>query len=383
MNSHNGKLSVCIVSHNSYGAIGGREDGFIGGVEWQTSLLARWLAARGHKVSLLTWDEGGPAEEHLNGVRVLKICRREAGLPGVRFFYPKWTGLIAGLRKADADVYYQNSGECVTGQIALWCQRQKKPFVFSAASDADCRSDLPELKTRRERLLYRYGLRRANSVVVQTKRQQELLNKTFGRNSLVIPMPCPSPESNRAQGSNALLAQRVLWVGRVCPVKRPERLLKIAAACPLLHFDLVGPINPDEYGKSIEQDSRALPNLTLHGGVPRDRMGALYERASLLCSTSDYEGFPNTFLEAWSHGLPVVSRFDPDGLIARKQMGLVAHDVPELKDAILKLLSSDELYQKTSANGLLYFQEQHTAERVLPQFEELLVNAAKSMRAKQ
>ena len=36
----------------------------------------------------------------------------------------------------------------------------------------------------------------------------------------------------------------------------------------------------------------------------------------MLLSTSDFEGFPNTFLEAWSVGLPIVSTFDPDTVFA-------------------------------------------------------------------
>ena len=63
-------FSVCIVSHNGYGAITGGRSGYIGGIEWQTSVLARWLAARGHRVSFITWHEGGPDEEMLDGVRV-------------------------------------------------------------------------------------------------------------------------------------------------------------------------------------------------------------------------------------------------------------------------------------------------------------------------
>ena len=117
---------ICIVSHNGYGAISGAREGFIGGVEWQTALLARWLASRGHSVSLVTWDEGGPVEETIDGVRIVKICKQKAGLPGIRFFYPKWSGLLAALRTADAEAYYHNCGECVTGQIALWCRRNHR-----------------------------------------------------------------------------------------------------------------------------------------------------------------------------------------------------------------------------------------------------------------
>ena len=61
-----------------------------------------------------------------------------------------------------------------------------------------------------------------------------------------------------------------------------------------------------------------MPNVTLHGRVERERMPSLYQDALCLCCTSVLEGFPNTFLEAWSVGLPVVSSFDPDHLIAER-----------------------------------------------------------------
>src|SRR5690606_9209653 len=97
--------SVCIVSHNALGAIRGGDSGFIGGVEWQTALLARELARRGHRTTLLTWHDGGADEELIDGVRVIKICAPRAGLPGLRFFHPKWSELIRAMRVADADVY--------------------------------------------------------------------------------------------------------------------------------------------------------------------------------------------------------------------------------------------------------------------------------------
>ena len=51
-------MKVCIISHFAYGAMTGGATGHIGGVERQTTMLARWLARRDHEVTLLTWDEG-------------------------------------------------------------------------------------------------------------------------------------------------------------------------------------------------------------------------------------------------------------------------------------------------------------------------------------
>ena len=78
----------------------------------------------------------------------------------------------------------------------------------------------------------------------------------------------------------------------------------------------VGPLPPLRSSAPLLAEARTLPNLVLHGAVPRERMAAMYGGAALLLCTSRYEGFPNTFIEAWSLGIPVVSTIDPDGLIA-------------------------------------------------------------------
>jgi glycosyltransferase involved in cell wall biosynthesis len=367
--------SICIVSHNAYGAISGR-GGFIGGVERQTSVLARWLAERGHRVSFLTWDEGGPAEEMSDGVRVIKLCRQDAGLPGLRFFHPKWSSLNAALRNANADVYYHNCGECVTGQIALWCRRNRRAFVFSAASNADCDPRLPELKSRRERTLYRWGLRHADRVITQTLTQQRDLREHFGRESEVVPMPCPGPDA-AAYVPPRTDGRRVLWIGRVCRVKRPDRLVEVAAACPDVQFDMAGPVYEDAFSREAARAAGELPNVTVHGAVPRELIGELYRQASLLCNTSDYEGFPNTFLEAWSHGLPVVSSFDPDSIIRRHDLGLVVTEAQEMAAGLRSLLDSPAEYLTKSGHARRYYESHHTVEAVLPQIEALLLSAAR------
>lgn len=370
-------MKICIVSHNAYGAITGNKMGHIGGVEWQTSLLARWLNARGHSVSFITWNEGGPAEENHDGIRLLTLCRQNEGLPGLRFFHPKWTRLVQALGKADADVYYHNCGDCSTGQTALWCRRNQRAFVFCLASDADCNPLLPEMNKAWEKYLYRMGVHRAGVVIAQTHRQQKKLSDHFGVDSTVIPMPCPSPEFvEKTDCSRAM--NRVLWVGRVVRVKRPDRLLELAEKCPDITFDLVGPFSDDDYSRAIHSKAVTIPNLVVHGRVAKDKMAEIYQRASLLCCTSDYEGFPNTFLEAWSHGLPIVSTFDPDSLIQDRRLGVVVNDIQHMAEAVIKLLGQAEQYREASANGRRYYLENHTLEAVMPRFEQVFQAAVKA-----
>ena len=69
--------------------------------------------------------------------------------------------------------------------------------------------------------------------------------------------------------------------------------------------------------------------------------GALFDRARIFLNTSSIEGFPNTFLQAWIRGVPVVTFFDPDALVKRMALGRVAVSLDEMRDAIRALLQDE------------------------------------------
>jgi glycosyltransferase involved in cell wall biosynthesis len=377
------KPSFCLVAHKAAGEMFGGNRGHIGGVERQTSLMAKWLAAHGYSVSLLTLDEGQADEEIVEGVRVIKMCSVDSGLPGLRFFHPRWTSLVRALCRADADVYYHNCAEYVTGQIAFWCRHRGRKFVYSSASDLDCTPGLPDIKKWRVRMLYRYGLLHADRIVVQTSKQQGMLRDGFDLESSVLPMPCPGPSSTEYQmpAPPRHDSCRILWVGRICPEKCPERLLELAQICPEVYFNVVGPADGSKYAQEICDRARTLPNLTLHGAMPRARMPEFYQHAACLCCTSVLEGFPNTFLEAWSHGLPVISTFDPDQLIAERRLGVVAMDVAGLAAGIRRFCHSLDEWLQVSARARRYYVENHTLDAVMPMFVRIFLDALSDGRA--
>lgn len=372
------KMSVCIVSHNAYGSITGGKTGHAGGVEHQTSMTARWLAKRGHNVSLLTWNEGGPDAENIEGVRIIKMCRGNEGLSGIRFFHPRWTSLNQAMKTADAELYYHNCAEYVTGQVALWCRLHGRRFVYSVASDTECELVAPPyMKRFYDRRLYLFGLLRADRIIVQTNRQHDMLLHNFGLSSVILPMPCASLclGDNQKSHLNEMKRKRVLWVGRIDREKRLEFLLDIAEVLPEVIFEVAGkPSNVENpYSQKVLARAKAIRNVHVHGMVPRDRMTDLYRNASLLCCTSIYEGFPNTFLEAWSCGLPIVSTHDPDNLIQNKKLGIFTKDKAELISSIQLLLESSPKRLAISENASRYFNEYHSLEKSMHRFEDLFV----------
>jgi len=373
------KSWICFVAHNAYGVLAGVDTGHVGGIERQTSLMARWFAAHGYPVSMITWDEGQADGSIVAGVRVFRMCRKGAGLKGLRFFHPKWSSLCGAMRRADADIYYYNCGDLVLGQVVMWCRRHGRKSVYSVASDPDCDPRLPVLKKRRDRAFYRYGLRHVDSIVVQTGRQQQMLREGFGIAATVIPMPCEVPAPNRArvpEGSREE-PQRVLWVGRISKEKRFEWLLDVAELCPQSTFDVVGASNADsEYARTLTERAAGMANVRMHGRVPHAAMARYYQDCHVLCCTSAYEGFPNTFLEAWALGRPIVSTFDPGGVVARHRLGWMASNVGELAAAIRESMNQPQKWQAASESARDYCLKNHALGLSMEQFAGLFEKLA-------
>ena len=222
---------ICIVGLKCYDLLSGaKTPRYIGGIENQLVNLARGLIDRGLPVSFITFDHGQPDGIEHDGIRIHKAFASDAGIRIIRFVHPRWTALCSALARADADIYYQMGAGCETGQVAMWCRKEQKHFVFATASDSNCVPDLPSLKSHREKYLYRYGLKNALTVISQTHKQRRLLETHYGVPSEIIRIfTGQSHSKGAALGQSAPKErQRILWIGRICPEKRPHLLLDIS-----------------------------------------------------------------------------------------------------------------------------------------------------------
>jgi len=319
------------------------ERGVIGGENVQHVLLARAWRDLGIDVSMIVFEQGLPRDLEVDGIRVIQAFRPDVGVPGLRFFHPRISRTLLAMQRADADVYYQSPASPFTG-VATWFARQRRKLsVVRIASDAGCVPGQQLMRLRRDRKLYDYGLRNASLIVAQTHHQQSLLRQHYGLASEVVNMAVePAPRAPSAPQDID-----VLWVANFRPVKRPELVLELARRLPHRNFAMIGgPLIGQEDSYTAARKAAAdVPNLKLLGPLPYAEAGAMFERARLHLNTSEFEGFPNTFLQAWVRSVPVVTFFDPDGLVRKKQLGCVASSVEEMAAALDALLS-DELRRK-------------------------------------
>ena len=125
----------------------------------------------------------------------------------------------------------------------------------------------------------------------------------------------------------------------------------------------------------MKRTARTVPNLTFHGKVPYLEIGRLFDRARLLANTSEIEGFPNTFLQAWVRGVPVVTMFDPDGLVARESLGSAHDTVSDMVRGLKTLLMSNDTYERASAVSLAFMEQRFGEDKVLGPYLEVLTAA--------
>jgi len=329
---------ICIVGLDSYGMLSGEGDlRYIGGESVQHVLLARAWRDLGHDVSIIVHDEGQGARRVIDGITAIAAHTRKGGVPGLRFFHPRASKLVGALSIADADIYYQSPAGVNTGFTAWFTRLMNRQFIFRVASDSDCEKEHPRIRFLRDRMLYDYGLKRADLVAAQTQFQARLLRENHRIESPVINMMVEPPARSATPVEKDI---DVLWLSNLRSLKRPELALELARQLPDLKFTLAGGPMPggQTYYDDVAAAAARLPNVTMLGAVRYSDTGGLIDRAKTFLNTSSIEGFPNTFLQAWVRGVPVVSFFDPDGMVNRLQLGRIATSLDDMREGIRGLV---------------------------------------------
>jgi glycosyltransferase involved in cell wall biosynthesis len=367
-----GTLRVCIVGLKCFDQIAGKQlTRYLGGIETQLVALAKGLYQENCDVSLITYDHGQAEVERFGGVTVYKSYPPAGGTRGVRMI-SRALRFWQAMRRANADIYLQMGAGGETGMTALGCRldrRRARKFVYCLASDSDCAGPVTVGTLGWEYIVYHYGLKHAQLIVAQTRKQQESLSPSSRQKSQVIPMAVSSGVINDARHDRRNGSNDVLWIGRIVPEKRLEWLLEAARRCHEISFHVVGmPNKASKYAETLLHAAKTLSNVKVHGRLSVDELGKLYQNCRLLSCTSTLEGFPTTFLEAWSYGMPVVTTFDPDQLVARRGLGRVVATVDELVSDIRNLVSDGEAYATLCRATQNYFSRHHTIDEISRRF---------------
>jgi glycosyltransferase involved in cell wall biosynthesis len=367
------KPSICFVAPFAWPVLAGiPELKIVGGAEVQQSILSRALARAGFEVSMVCNDFGQLDGVRVDGVTVYKTYRLDQGIPVVRFLHPKLSTTWAALKRANADIYYTRSCSMLTGVVAAFCRRHGRRSVFASASDVDFVPRRQPLRFRRDRWMYEYGVRHADAIVAQNVFQQESCLANYGRRATVIPS-CYAPPDDAAADENG----GVLWAGTIRDYKQPELLLEIARRLPQHRFVMVGGpggyrAQDVRYFEGVKREAQALRNVEFAGFVPYAGVEAYFNRARAFVNTSRFEGFPNTFLQAWARGVPTVSFVDTGSRAAFQPVYAVVRDVCEAAREIGRLMLDDDYWRAASARCREHYWARHSLSSVTARYAKAL-----------
>jgi len=361
-------LHVCFVAVNIYPVLAGDPRiAFVGGAEVQQSVQMRALQRAGCRISVLTRDHGQDEVVDCDGIAVHRIPDVAGrGLPGMRFLYPRMTDVVKALARLSPDVVFvQMAGEQVAA-AALYARLFNKRFVYAGASDPDFGpGPLPSMPPQHA-WLYRMGLRAADEVVVQNMAQLTALRRHYRRSGHLIQNGYAEPDAQPGDFDG-----HVLWSATVKQLKRPELFVELARRLPHRRFVMVGGpgLAPDSHATfaSVSRAARVLPNLRMTGHVPFRQVGTHFDGAALSVNTSDYEGLPNTFMQAWLRGIPTVSFVRPESAPGRSGT-LACASLEAMVRQVDRLLGSREVWQAASLASRRFFDEHHRLERAVERY---------------
>ncbi|WP_288986323.1 glycosyltransferase [uncultured Sphingopyxis sp.] len=356
-----------------------------GGAERVAALLANAWSARGYNVTLMpTFSARGecvyPLSESVHLDFLSDHCPPAAGRLTrlrmlrrlIRSFHPDV--IVSFLPHVNCTAVIAAAG---FGIPVVACERTYPPLL---------KPPLP--------LMYRIGRRitypLASALVGQTETTARWLRRFSGQalvtviaNPVVNPLPSQAP-FKRPDDFVPPGRKLILWAGRIDESKRAELLVKTVARPGLIgpdwHVALVGdgPLRPAI--KALIDSEGLSDRVTLAGFA--GNLGDWYQRADLYVMTTSFEGFPNTLLEALSHGVPSIAFDVLTGPAELSKGGTRLVLLPDenhvemLADA-LESLTADAGRRDELRHAALKTNEDYSEQAVLAQWDGLFAKIVK------
>ncbi len=355
------KTKVCFVCPKAYPLFNPAIKKVFGGAELDLYTLAGELAHDAdYDVRFVVADYGQDEVETVDGVTIYKgLDFGKNPLSGAR-------RLWRAMRRADCDIYMQETAGWGSFLVALFCRRYRRRFVYRTASARECDGTFMS-QNRLAGWAFVWALKRAAGVVVQNKRDRNALVQTAGVHGVVIrnAQHLSSPQPSRQE--------HVLWVGRSVAVKRPYLFLKLADECKDRKFVMIcqRATGDDRYDDLVCQ-AQSVENLTFVPRVPPSEIDRYYQSACVLVNTSESEGFPNTFIEACKWSVPILSlNVNPDGFLREFGCGWCADDNWSEFVSKLEFVTEPERQREYGAKARGYVERHHDIHRVIEDYKAL------------
>ncbi|MCC6477232.1 glycosyltransferase family 4 protein [bacterium] len=361
---------------------------YTGGAELQCAMLAEEFANRGWSVHYVSENSGTDAPSEWNNVKLHRLPEN-----------PDWrtcnrNSLKQVIEDVKPDVIYNRVFDLYTahvmalapkGCVTIWAAAAALDgFIWRHQLAICAAKPLRQILTGFRKTVYvrrraQKAIRHATLTLAQLDEHKQTLNHLGIHPVLVRNSVTPCPESEMQSHNTEPV---VLWIGSIKPWKRPELFFELCKRCEDAdtRFFMVGEVQDAACQSALDRAIQELPNFHYLGFIPPDRVGEIYRQAHVLVSTSQAEGFPNTFTQAWMRGVPVLSLdVDPDGMLTSGGLGVYVTNVDELERELRKLLAAPDLRREIGARAREFTLKEFDLKANVTKLEKLIEQARKKI----
>jgi glycosyltransferase involved in cell wall biosynthesis len=328
-----------------------------GGAELQVALLAHQLAITNHDVVIAAGDTGQSDSILLHGVKIRnsgkfhtgRICEMLGAMPRVftvlREEKPDWVVVMGW----------------TAWLFALWLFRPLLGYKLDFICALD--SEINGAFVREKPVLgglFDFAVRRCDARHAITRDQRDVFTKRSMSATLYRYLIFP-----RKSDLSPAKTIDFLWVSRCQPIKRPHLFLDLAEALPECRFEMICPAENRTLWEEVAMRARKIPNLSLIESVPYHEIQSRYDAANVFVNTSEWEGWPNSFIQSGLGRTALLSlAVNPDGIFEKFGLGgYAAGDMEKLK-AMAKGMIADRVALAQMQEGCERFvAEMHDTER--------------------
>lgn len=343
----------------------------MGGAQYQAKCLVNGLIeSKKYEVYCLSKNVN---ENNVDGdYNLINIANRK-GLSRYGFVFDIFR-LFKILNRIKPDIIYQRVGCAYTGVCAHYARKNHIKMIWNIAHENDVSPQeylaSPIFLVKYiDKYILEYGIKHATHIIAQTKRQSEMMQSSYARQADEViynfhPFPSEKIIKDRDQVN-------VLWVANLKPWKKPEAFIELASRFESQNknkarFVMIGEPSADTgWQNKMNKRIAQLNNLVYLGKLNQDQVNEEMAIADIFVNSSLFEGFANTFIQAWMRKVPVVSlHFNPDKLLSSGTIGLYSGNMDQLVSDVMLLVDDCEKRKIMGETAQQYAFEHHSFKNI-------------------
>lgn len=344
-----------------------------GGAQRVASVICNRLALNGHEVSLLLFNRSKEEYPISDAVQIISLKDDFASYSAMNIL-----SVIVSMRKHIKKIDPDVAIGFTNGGYALYLSSfgMKFPKIASARTSPHVIFGKKGLRAYINRLWFC----KADAVVLQSKAQIPETPKDILGRCVVIPNPIDI-EDGAETVSYGSHCEKIVMAGRLDVEKNyPLAISAMEIVCkthPNARLAIYGKGILNDRIQDLIQEKGLEHQVTLAGWISNVRQKFL--ESDLFLLTSNFEGMPNSLMEAMACGLPCIStdcRTGPSDLITNGVSGILVPvgDAQALATAICDMIESKaEDRQRLGELARRTIAEHYCADKIVSQWEKLLM----------